>query len=53
MLRHVRPGLTQCLECLEDLGSLASLTRHMLHTKHVNISWAAQTNNGPGKGKHR
>ena len=53
MLRHVRPGLTQCLECLEDLGSLASLTRHMLHTKHVNISWAAQTNNGPGKGNHR
>ena len=53
MLRHVRPGLTQCLECLEDLGSLANLTQHMLETKHINISWAAQTNSGQGKGEIR
>ena len=42
--KYNSPGRHQCMECHEDLGSLEGLLKHLGQTRHLNWSWAVQTN---------
>jgi hypothetical protein len=41
----VQPRPFQCLECHEDMKSMVDLGNHMREARHINISWAVQSNN--------